>query len=137
MTCSSAPSWNTLKFKLIGTCSLVPRTPNCTAVETMCVCVCVCGNVWPALTFSAELSQLLAAKWPQRIVETLKSVCGSGGRVPAGDYSVEPRPSQPAAIIPSTCVWFLSLDDKRFLSSCEDLNENHSQRCCKRETVNS
>lgn len=52
-------------------------------------CVCVC--VWPALTSSVASSQLLAAKRSQWIVETCKSVRGSGGAVAA----VQPRPLFP------------------------------------------
>lgn len=57
-------------------------------------CVCVC--VWPALTSSVASSQLLAAKRSQWIVETCKSVRGSGGAVAA----VQPRPSSLQTLFP-------------------------------------
>lgn len=66
------------------------QTSGCTAVETVCVCV------WPALTSSVASSQLLAAKRSQWIVETCKSVRGSGGAVAA----VQPRPSSLHTLFP-------------------------------------
>lgn len=74
-------------------------------------CVCVC--VWPALTSSVASSQLLAAKRSQWIVETCKSVRGSGGAVAA----VQPRPSSLHTLFPPHVFLLFVSEWKKITSS--------------------
>lgn len=74
-------------------------------------CVCVC--VWPALTSSVASSQLLAAKRSQWIVETCKSVLGSGGAVAA----VQPRPSSLHTLFPPHVFLLFVSEWKKITSS--------------------
>lgn len=74
-------------------------------------CVCVC--VWPALTSSVASSQLLAAKRSQWIVETCKSVRGSGGAVAA----VQPRPSSLQTLFPPHVFLLFVSEWKKITSS--------------------
>lgn len=83
------------------------QTSGCTAVETVCVCV------WPALTSSVASSQLLAAKRSQWIVETCKSVRGSGGAVAA----VQPRPSSLQTLFPPHVFLLFVSEWKKITSS--------------------
>lgn len=80
-------------------------------VQLWKLCVCVC--VWPALTSSVASSQLLAAKRSQWIVETCKSVRGSGGAVAA----VQPRPSSLHTLFPPHVFLLFVSEWKKITSS--------------------